>query len=97
MGVFLIANINQPEQEYAKLIVARIRSLCDGKRISINKLAEMSGVSQKTLDSLINGKSLNPTIRTLHKVALAFSMTVAEFLDFKELNDYSFEDKKEEE
>lgn len=44
----------------------------------------------------MNGKSLNPTIRTLHKVALGFSMTLAEFLDFKELNDYSFEDTSEE-
>lgn len=60
--------------------------------MSINKLAEMSGVSQSTLDNLVNGKTFNPRVRTLHRIALAFSMTLAEFLDFQDLNDYSFED-----
>ena len=60
--------------------------------MSINKLAEMSGVSQSTLDNLVNGKTFNPRVRTLHRIALAFSMTLAEFLDFQDLNDYFFED-----
>ena len=34
----------------------------------------------------------NPTVKTLHKIALCFSMTLSEFLDFPELNDYSFDD-----
>ena len=61
-------------------------------RLSINILSEVSGVSQSTLDNLVNGKTFNPRIRTLHRIALAFSMTVAEFLDFQTLNDYSFEE-----
>lgn len=61
-------------------------------RLSINILSEMSGVSQSTLDNLVNGKTFNPRIRTLHRIALAFSMTVAEFLDFQTLNDYSIEE-----
>ena len=77
---------------YAQILVDRILSLCKSKEISINKLSEMSGVSQSTLDNLVNGKTFNPRIRTLHRIALAFSMTVAEFLDFQTLNDYSFED-----
>ena len=52
----------------------------------------MSGINQSTLDNLINGRSFNPTIRTLHKIALAFGMTVSEFLDFPELDDYSFDE-----
>lgn len=74
------------------MIVNRIKSLCKSRGLSIHKLAEMSGVSQSTLDNLIGGKTYNPRIRTLHKVAIAFNMTVAEFLDFQELNDFSFED-----
>lgn len=34
--------------------------------------------------------------KTLHKIALAFNMTLAEFLDFEELNEYSFEDDTDE-
>ena len=78
--------------EYARILVERILSLCKAKGISINKLSEMSGVSQSTLDNLVNGKTFNPRVQTLHRIALAFSMTVAEFLDFEALNDYSFED-----
>ena len=41
---------------------------------------------------IIHGNSKNPTIQTLHKIALAFHMTVAEFLDYPELNHYSFDE-----
>ncbi|CAN3971881.1 hypothetical protein BCGKFG_BCGKFG_01790, partial [Dysosmobacter welbionis] len=30
--------------------------------------------------------------RTMHKIAIAFNMTLAEFLDFPDLNNYSFDD-----
>lgn len=60
--------------------------------MSIYQLSIMSDVSYSTLDNFINRKTFNPKIKTLHKIATAFSMTVAEFLDFPELNDYSFVD-----
>lgn len=46
------------DREYALIIVNRILSLCNSRRLSVNKLAEMSGVSQSTLDNLVNGKDL---------------------------------------
>ncbi|MDO4269423.1 MAG: helix-turn-helix transcriptional regulator [Eubacteriales bacterium] len=79
-------------QEYARVIVNRIVQLCEQRGISVNHLADMSGVAQSTLDNLINGRTFNPQIKTLHKVALAFSMTLAEFLDYKELNEFNFEE-----
>lgn len=39
--------------------------------------------------------SYNPRIKALHKITTAFSLTVAEFLDFEELNDYSFDDEED--
>ena len=77
--------------EYSDIIIKRIRSLCKSRRISVNKLATMSGVSQSTLDNIMNRKTKSPGIVTLHMVAIAFNRTLAEFLDFDELNDYSFE------
>ena len=56
----------------------------------------MSGVKQSTLDNLMRGITKNPGIVSLHKIANAFNMTLAEFLDFDELNEYSFEDNSEE-
>jgi len=52
----------------------------------------MSGVSHSTIENMIRGTTLNPRIATLHQIAIAFNMTLAEFLDFPELNDYSFDD-----
>ena len=81
--------------EYADIYVQRIRNLCKKRGIAINKLATMSDVKQSTLDNIMQGNTKNPRIKTLHKIALAFNMTLAEFLDFNELNDYSFEDDSE--
>lgn len=83
--------INMPK-EYADVLIERITTLCKNRDITLNKLAEMSGVSQSTLDNLVNGKTFNPRVKTLHKVALAFGMTLAEFLDYPELNEFSFDE-----
>lgn len=83
--------------EYSELYIKRIRELCEKRGIAINKLAVMSDVSQSTLDNIVRGLTKNPGVKTLHKVANAFNMTLAEFLDFDELNEYSFEDDTEEE
>ena len=82
---------------YSNIILNRIRFLCEQRGITINKLADMSGVRQSTINNLVCGASTNPTIRTLHKIAIAFSMTLAEFLDYPELNNYSFDDEIEDE
>lgn len=81
--------------EYSSIYVRRIRQLCKERGIAINKLAVMSDVKQSTLDNIVRGITKNPRVKTLHKLAIAFNMTLAEFLDFQELNDYSFEDDPE--
>ena len=82
--------------EYANIYIARIRTLCKKRGIAINKLATMSDVKQSTLDNIVRGITKNPRVKTLHKIAIAFNMTVAELLDFDELNNYSFEDDEDE-
>lgn len=82
--------------DYSDIYVRRIRTLCEKRGIAINKLATMSGVSQSTLDNIVRGITQNPGVMTIHKLAIAFNMTLAEFLDFDELNDYSFEEEDEE-
>ena len=81
--------------EYDALYVLRIRKLCKERGIAINRLATMSNVKQSTLDNIVRGVTKNPRVKTLHKIALAFSMTLSEFLDFEELNAYSFEDESD--
>lgn len=78
--------------EYSQLYVNRIRQLCRERNIAINRLATMSDVKQSTLDNIVRGNTKNPRVKTLHKIAIAFNMTLAEFLDFPALNDFEFDE-----
>lgn len=77
---------------YSDIYALRIRQLCKSRKITINKLATLAGLKQSTIDNILRGKSKNPKVRTLHKIATVFGMTLSEFLDFPELNEYSIED-----
>ena len=81
--------------EYYQIIANRITSLCKERNFSINKLAKMSDMKQSTIDNIMHGSSKNPGVQTLHKIALTFNMTLAEFLDFPELNEFSFDENDE--
>ncbi len=78
--------------EYNEIYIKRIKELCEKRGIATNKLATMSGINQSTLDNIVRGVTKNPKAKTLHKIAIAFNMTLSELLDFEELNDYSFDD-----
>ena len=78
--------------EYSDIYVERIKDLCNKRGITINKLANISNVKQSTLDNIVRGITKNPKAKTLHKIANAFNMTLAKFLDFDELNSYSFDE-----
>lgn len=77
---------------YSTILIKRISTLCRQRRIAYNKLAVMSGVNQSTLDNIVQGVTMNPRIQTLHRIANGFNMTLSEFLDFRELNEYSFDE-----
>lgn len=80
---------------YEDMLVQRIRYFLKERDISLNKLANMSGVAQSTLDNVMHKGSKSPTLKTIHRVANGLGMTVAEFLDYPEMNEYSFEEEKE--
>ena len=80
---------------YSELYAMRIRQLCKRQGITINKLATLSGLKQSTVDNIIRGTSRNPKVRTLHHIATTFNMTLSEFLDFPELNNYSLDDEED--
>jgi transcriptional regulator with XRE-family HTH domain len=77
---------------YADAIAKRIRQICLDKNITLNKLADLSGLRQSTLDNIVKGNTKNPTLRTLHRIAVGLNMTVSELLDFKIMNESVFED-----
>lgn len=77
---------------YSDAIILRLKQLCAERNITINKLATLSGITQSTVDNLIKGKTKNPKLKTLHKLAIGLDMTVSELLDFPEMNNTIFED-----
>ena len=62
----------------------RILSLCEEKRITINKLATESGVAPSTIKNILYGKSQNPGIVTLKMLCDGFGISLIEFFNTDE-------------
>lgn len=59
----------------------RILALCNEKNITINKLATLSGMTQSTVNSLVDGNTKNPTLLTILRICLGLNMELQEFFD----------------
>ncbi|WP_279221003.1 helix-turn-helix transcriptional regulator [Clostridium sp. AM46-21] len=59
---------------------------------TVNKLATRSGLTQSTVENIMSGKTKNPKLKNLHRLAIGLDMTVSELLDFPEMNNTAFED-----
>ena len=81
---------------YSDVIIKRLNDLCSEREITINKLSTLSGITQSTVENIISGKTKNPKLKTLHKLAVGLNMTVSELLDFPEMNETIFEDEYKE-
>lgn len=62
-------------------VVFRIRQLCDERKITPNALSYMSGVSQSTVKSILNGESKNPGVVTIKKLCDGLDISIVEFFD----------------
>ncbi len=62
----------------------RILSLCEEKRVTINKLATESGVAPSTIKNILYGKSKNPGIVTIKMLCDGLGITLTEFFDTNE-------------
>ncbi len=56
-----------------------LRKLRERRGLTMQKLAEMSGLSVATIWMIENGK-LSPTLRTMRKIAAALNMSVEQLL-----------------
>ena len=65
----------------SKAIALRISNLCTQKNLSINKLALMSGLTQSTLQSIMDGKSRNPKVLTLVRVCESLDLELKDFFE----------------
>ncbi len=57
----------------------RIIELCKHNKITVNKLATISGITQSTLSNIIGGRNNSATISTIKKVCDGLEITIQEF------------------
>ena len=57
----------------------KINKILKERDITINKLASMSCLTQSTVDSLVNGKSKNPTLLTIVRICDGLNITLEDF------------------
>ncbi len=57
----------------------RILELCDQNEISVNRLSTISGVTQSTLNNIVNGRNRSTTVSTIQKLCDGLDITIEEF------------------
>ncbi|MBQ2953168.1 MAG: helix-turn-helix transcriptional regulator [Clostridia bacterium] len=65
----------------------RIVQLCEEREISINKLSNISGVTQSTVNNIVSGRNRSATISTIKKLCDGFGITIQEFFDAEQFHD----------
>ena len=59
----------------------RIEELCQQQNLTVNKLSNISGVTQSTVNNIVSGRNRSATISTIKKLCDGFGITIQEFFD----------------
>ena len=65
----------------------RILELCDERKITINKLGTISGVTQSTINNIVSGRNNSTTISTIKKLCDGLDISIVEFFSSKVFED----------
>ena len=57
----------------------RILELCTERKLSVNRLSTISGVTQSTVNNIISGRNNSTTMATVKKLCDGLEITVQEF------------------
>lgn len=57
----------------------RIEDLCRERSITINALANLSGITQSTLNNIISGRNNSTTISTIKKICDGLDLLIEDF------------------
>ena len=60
-------------------VADRIETLCKERKITINALSYISGVSNSTIKGIFYKRSKNPGVVTIKKICDGFDITLGEF------------------
>lgn len=59
----------------------RILELCEGRKITVNRLSTLCGITQSTLSNITGGRNQSTTISTLKKICDGLEISIGEFFD----------------
>lgn len=62
-------------------IAHRLMELCEERHITLNKMSTICGMTQSTLNNIVNTGSNNPTVSTVKKVCDGLGISLAQFFD----------------
>lgn len=62
-------------------VALRILALCQERNITPNKLSTISGITQSTINNILNTGSNNPTVSTVKKICDGLEISLSEFFD----------------
>ena len=67
--------------DIGEAVKERILELCREKNLSVNKLSNMSGVTQSTVNNFVSGRNHSATISTIKKLCDGMGITIEEFFN----------------
>ena len=57
----------------------RAIGLCQRRKLAVNKLSNLSGVTQSTVNNIVSGRNRSATISTIKKLCDGLGITIQEF------------------
>lgn len=65
----------------SQAVIKRIDELCNDRNLTINALCNISGITQSTVNDIVNGTTYNTGIATIKKLCDGLEINVREFFD----------------
>lgn len=65
----------------SEAIVQRILNLCQERNLTINRISNISGVTQSTISDIVNHTTSNAGISTIKKLCDGFEISIRDFFD----------------
>lgn len=59
----------------------KISVLCSEHNITVNKLANICGITQSTLNNIVSGRNNSATISTIKKICDGLNITIIDFFN----------------
>ena len=65
----------------SEAVAERVLELCKQNNITVNKLSTISGVTQSTVNDIVNHRAKNIGIVTIKKLCDGLDMSISDFFD----------------